>query len=181
MKEGGGMAYILQKGNDYCFLDSRSRISRTQDISMAIRFTDIKKAYDLLYTARKRLKGFKVVDLDMVSVTIEKAKVKHKTFPEGDRRAIYNRNKGRCAICGKFVPYEEFTIDHIIPLAKGGTNGLDNLQCAHEWCNYIKRDVMMEELAGKLMEIVLYQAKVRIGESVWKGVDSLKQWRHRVS
>lgn len=170
------MAYILQKGEEYCFLDSRNKIRRTQDISLALRFTDIKKAYDLLHMARKKLDGFKVVDLDMDSGITEKGMTRHRAFSEGDRRAIYNRYKGRCAICGRFVPYDEFTIDHIIPLAKGGDNGADNLQCAHVWCNFIKRDALMEELTGKLMEIVLYQAKVKIGTSAKRAVDGLKGW-----
>ena len=170
------MAYILQKGEEYCFLDSRNKIRRTQDISLALRFTDIKKAYDLLHMARKKLDGFKVVDLDMDSGITEKGMTRHRAFSEGDRRIIYNRYKGRCAICGRFVPYDEFTIDHIIPLAKGGTNAMENLQCAHSWCNLIKREASMEELTGKLMEIVLYQAKVWIGDSIWKQLERLKRW-----
>ena len=166
------MAYILQKGNEYCFLDGRNKINRTQDIDYATRFTDIKKVYDLLHMARKKLKGFKAVDLD--SETAERGAAKRRAFSEGERTAVYNRCKGRCAICGKFVPYDEATIDHISPLAKGGDNGVDNLQCAHSWCNFIKRDVLMEELTGKLMEIVLYQARVRIGDSIWRQVKDLK-------
>lgn len=170
------MAYILQKGEEYCFLDSRNKIRRTQDIGLALRFTDIKKAYDLLHMARKKLDGFRVVDLDMDSRTMEKSTGKHKAFPEGDRRAIYNRYKGRCAICGRFVPYDEFTIDHIIPLAKGGDNAMENLQCAHSWCNYVKRCDSMQELNRKLIGIVLYQMKVRIRDSIWKQLERLKRW-----
>lgn len=174
------MAYILQKGEEYCFLDNRNKIRRTQDISLALKFTDIKKAYDLLHMARKKLDGFKVVDLDMDLEVTGNGITRHRAFSEGDRRVIYNRYKGRCAICGKFVPYDEFTIDHIVPLAKGGDNGTDNLQCAHVWCNFIKRDVLMEELTRKLVEIVLYQTKVAAGVHAKRAVDSLKGWKHRM-
>lgn len=37
-----------------------------------------------------------------------------------------------CAICGQ--PGAD-TIDHIIPIAHGGTNTPTNLQPAHRWCN----------------------------------------------
>jgi len=52
-----------------------------------------------------------------------------------------------CGICGKpinpklrFPHRESATIDHIIPLAKGGADSLDNVQLAHMICNSIKSD-----------------------------------------
>ena len=160
------MAYILRKGNEYCFLDGRNKIHRTQDIGFATRFTDIKKACDLLYLARKKLKGFRVVDLDADMVMAGKDSTKRRMFSEPERMAVYNRCKGRCGICGRFVPYDEFTVEHIIPLEKGGTNAMENLQCAHSWCNLIKHNASMEELMVKLVEIVLYQVRMMIGDAV---------------
>ena len=174
------MAYILRKGNEYCFLDGRNKIHKTQDIGFATRFTDIKKAYDLLYLARKKLKGFRVVDLDADMMAAGKHATKRRMFSKPERVVIYNRCKGRCGICGKFVPFDIFTIDHIVPLANGGTNAIENLQCAHSWCNYVKREDSMQELTRKLVGIVLYQMKVRTGDSAKRIVDSLKGWRHRV-
>ena len=51
------MAYILQKGHDYCCLDGRNKVHKTQDIDFATRFMDIRKAYDFLYMASRKLKG----------------------------------------------------------------------------------------------------------------------------
>lgn len=58
--------------------------------------------------------------------------------------------KGRppCAICGGDIDYDttdhldpySFTVDHIIPLAKGGADTLDNKQPAHRKCNRDKSD-----------------------------------------
>lgn len=55
---------------------------------------------------------------------------------------LYERDHGICAICGKPVNMETDTcdneygsIDHIIPLAKGGTHTWDNVQLAHRICN----------------------------------------------
>lgn len=174
------MAYILRKGNEYCFLDGRKKIHKTQDIGFATRFTDIRKAYDLLYLARKKLKGFRVVDLDVDMVTAGKDSTKRRMFSEPERMVIYNRCKGRCGICGRFVPYDEAVIDHIVPLAKSGTNAMENLQCAHSWCNLIKREATMLELNRKLVGIVLYQMKVWTEDSAKRIAGCLKDWKHKV-
>ena len=174
------MAYILQRGQDYCCLDGRNKIHKTQDIGFATRFTDINRAYGLLCLARKKLKGFRVMDLDSVMVASGKCVTKRKKFSEPERAVIYNRSKGRCGICGKFVPYDVYTIDHIVPLAKGGTNAMDNLQCAHSWCNYAKGDSPVDELTGKLVGIVVYQTKVQIGRFIWERIKDLRVKMHYI-
>ena len=50
-------------------------------------------------------------------------------------------------------------MDHIVPLAKGGSNDLSNLQCACGVCNRIKQDILPEELMEKLVEIMLFQVQ----------------------
>ena len=82
----------------------------------------------------------------------------------GKHRAEYNRNKARilktqsiCGICGKPVdktlkyPHPMSpTIDHIIPLAKGGhPAALENLQLAHFCCNRQKSDRLTAESEEK--------------------------------
>jgi len=37
------------------------------------------------------------------------------------------------------------SIDHVIPLSKGGTNDLANLRLSHWGCNYSKRDGARDE------------------------------------
>lgn len=74
---------------------------------------------------------------------------------DGAHQGAYNRNKKRiyatqdtCAICGKPVDMElkfphplSKTVDHIIPVAKGGhPSDLANLQLAHFICNRLKSD-----------------------------------------
>lgn len=45
-----------------------------------------------------------------------------------------------CPLCGMPMHITEATIDHIIPLSKGGSNQSTNLQLVHRWCNFIKAD-----------------------------------------
>ena len=55
-----------------------------------------------------------------------------------EQRSRMSRRKRRfCAACGTA---QNLTIDHIIPLAKGGKNTLDNLQMLCESCNTEKAD-----------------------------------------
>ena len=52
----------------------------------------------------------------------------------------------RCGICGKRIKRcSDVTIDHIIPLARGGKNVLMNYQLAHEFCNIEKGNLTPDE------------------------------------
>lgn len=60
---------------------------------------------------------------------------------------VYERDNGICKICGNPVNMnvdpldnEYGSIDHIIPLSKGGTHQWKNVQLAHRICNSIKKD-----------------------------------------
>jgi len=45
-----------------------------------------------------------------------------------------------CGICGGLMFDEQKSIDHRIPLARGGNNDIFNLQMAHLACNQRKSD-----------------------------------------
>lgn len=67
---------------------------------------------------------------------------------------LFKRDKGICLICGTecdwndccrsndiFIAYGLYpSIDHIVPLAKGGNHTWDNVQLAHHYCNTLKSD-----------------------------------------
>ena len=173
------MAYILRKGTYYFYQDDKNAVRKTQDINLATRFADSKKAYEKLKKTSKKLAGFEVIDLENNIKVEEPIKVKRKSFSPTDRTTIYNKNKGRCAICGKFVPYDLFTVDHIIPLAKGGTNDLENLQCTCKTCNLIKQDILPQDLMEKLTQILLYQMKVCYNDSTWRKINQLHKKKQK--
>lgn len=54
---------------------------------------------------------------------------------------LLKRDGPKCGICGGHLdPHtEEFHVDHILPVARGGDSSLDNLQLAHPSCNSSKR------------------------------------------
>lgn len=67
-----------------------------------------------------------------------------------DPMAVFRRAKWRCQICGCSTPRETLsiqprplnrpTIDHIVPLARGGAHTRANVQCACLRCNSRKKD-----------------------------------------
>ena len=70
-----------------------------------------------------------------------------------DRAEIYNRDGWICQICGKRVdPLLRFphllsaTLDHILPLANGGTHEKKNVQLAHLICNSRKSNTQPDQL-----------------------------------
>lgn len=58
------------------------------------------------------------------------------------KREVATKTDGKCAICGKKIKpgTKEFTIDHFIPLNKGGSNNTINLIPLCEDCNIDKGD-----------------------------------------
>ena len=66
---------------------------------------------------------------------------------------LYDRDKGKCWICGGVCDFNDFyrdqnnnfivggnypSIDHIFPLSKGGLHSWDNIKLAHHYCNSVK-------------------------------------------
>lgn len=47
---------------------------------------------------------------------------------------LYVKQMGKCACCGEKL-FGQFDVDHIVPLAKGGSNFPENLQLLTPTCN----------------------------------------------
>ena len=68
--------------------------------------------------------------------------MKRSTAIRDRHRATIARSRPPCHICGEPIDYslphweqESFVVDHLIPLAAGGTDTLDNKAAAHRKCN----------------------------------------------
>lgn len=64
-----------------------------------------------------------------------KLKDPKRLFDEGQKLAIYYRDKGICQICKKKVSFEDAEFDHIISWSKGGPTTVRNGQLLCEECN----------------------------------------------
>lgn len=54
-------------------------------------------------------------------------------------KTVFERDKGRCQICGKQVSFTDASLDHIVPLSRGGKHEYKNVQLSHRLCNYRRR------------------------------------------
>ena len=75
-------------------------------------------------------------------------------------KTLYKRDKGICYICGGKCDFKDHTktnghftvgptypsIDHLIPIARGGMHAWDNVKLAHHYCNGMKSDILPSEL-----------------------------------
>ena len=76
-----------------------------------------------------------------------RAVLKGVTVEKIDRGEVYIRDNGICGICKCHVPLHEVTIDHIIPLSKGGEHSKRNIQIAHRSCNSAKGSKLQQATA----------------------------------
>ena len=88
----------------------------------------------------------------MASKTLRADKVgEHRTAFDKNKKIIL-KTQTVCGICGQPVDFSvQFphplspTIDHIIPISKGGhPSALENLQLAHRYCNRLKSNKIFD-------------------------------------
>lgn len=72
---------------------------------------------------------------------------------------LFRRDKGRCYICGLDCSWDDYiikdgvkiagyyypSIEHVVPLSKGGLHAWDNVRLAHRKCNNAKRNALLSE------------------------------------
>lgn len=74
-----------------------------------------------------------------VHVEVRFSSESRRAIPLSQRERILAKGNGLCGICGSPIrPYDEVHIDHIVPVARGGSDDDSNLQPAHGSCNRSK-------------------------------------------
>jgi len=61
------------------------------------------------------------------------------------RFEVFKRDRFTCQYCGKHPPDVLLEADHIVPVAAGGSNAIENLTTACRGCNQGKSDSLLEE------------------------------------
>jgi 5-methylcytosine-specific restriction endonuclease McrA len=67
------------------------------------------------------------------------------------RGNVYLRDHGRCQYCGRHVPRDEATYDHVTPKAQGGKTKWANIVIACYTCNQRKADRTPAQARMKLL------------------------------
>ncbi len=63
-----------------------------------------------------------------------------RAFEANTKREVYERQAGRCPLCGETFPLEAMEADHITPWSQGGRTVADNCQLLCRECNRRKGD-----------------------------------------
>lgn len=79
-------------------------------------------------------------------------------YSDPERRLeILNRDNRRCSYCTIDVSEEDFVLDHLVPIIKGGTNRKTNLVTSCTSCNQRKQDIdpvefLLQNYRAKLID-----------------------------
>jgi 5-methylcytosine-specific restriction endonuclease McrA len=80
---------------------------------------------------------------DQIKVTNHKRRARMKaaegSYTKQEWRELARKCDHRCLACGKQEPHVKLTPDHIVPLARGGTNFIGNIQPLCYSCNSRKQ------------------------------------------
>ena len=80
----------------------------------------------------KERRRFERLKNKFVTSNEEREELKRPRIPEDIRIKIWQRDEGKCARCGS---RERLEYDHIVPISKGGSNTLRNIELLCEECN----------------------------------------------
>lgn len=118
----------------------------------------------------------------LAAITLEKSKLDKSssgsyqyegiTVPDSEvreRKMIYHKAEGRCQLCGCKITYDEMSLDHIVPLAMGGEDSLENLQATCEPCNSHKKALLPEAYFDKVNRTFVFQMNKKYSHNLlWK-------------
>lgn len=198
------MAIIITNGTDYVmfkeFLNQsqNSGIRKTKDIEEAYNFTLVSDAIKVMKHSTRKTKGYYVLDTftnrvlwkhmtneELVQVKRDKTesvdikrnsngKIKRRTYSQDTRKLIYNNAGGCCELCGRKLLFEDMSLDHVIPLSRGGIDNVENLSCVCYEDNQFKNNILPEDFMERITKIFIYQMEKKYSYSLkWKIVHKL--------
>lgn len=129
--EHQGEYYALFLFRNQLLLASTSLLDATSEEEAALL---VKKQ---VYSEDGRLKRLKQ-EVEALEGAIQRSSSAKRTpIPDAVKLAVYARDDGKCTRCGSS---QDLHFDHIIPVAKGGSNSEQNIQILCEHCNLQKSD-----------------------------------------
>lgn len=99
------------------------------------------------------------------------------------RGNIYLRDQNRCQYCGRKFPSSELSLDHVIPISRGGKSTWDNVVCACLPCNVRKGNKLLSECEMRLRRAPvrprwhpLHRLQGRAYPEIWKNFLDEAYW-----
>ena len=104
------------------------------------------------------------------------------------RGNIYLRDQNRCQYCGRKFPSSELSLDHVVPISRGGKSTWENVVCACLPCNVKKGNKLLSECAIQLIRQPhrprwhpLHRLQGRNFPEVWKHFLDQAYWNVELS
>ena len=133
------MEKVVLLNNDYNFL---GEISWKKAIALIVKgkVEVVKESDKVIQNAAKTVKIFlpKVIRLIKMIQKIYKSKVRF------SKKNVIVRDKGTCQYCGAQTS-NDITIDHVIPVSRGGKTTFDNCVACCKKCNSAKNNALPSE------------------------------------
>lgn len=98
-------------------------------------------------------KKFTPEQLQILGIAPEN-KTKRIQIQKTTRQLVYEKCNGICGICHGPVLSDNYTIDHIVPISRGGKNEIENLRLACYDCNRNKGNRLDKEMATSFATIL---------------------------
>lgn len=171
---GDGMAILLTNGKYFITHNKTGAVIKVTNISKAQNFYTMERALEQITKTPGKCKSYYPVDTSVTEIEPDinvgnKKKVKRKQYSENQRKIIYQRADGRCQLCGRKIEFNNMTVDHIIPISKGGSNDMDNTEATCFPCNQFKSNIFPAEFVDRITEIFLFQMEKKHSNRLkWK-------------
>lgn len=99
------------------------------------------------------------------------------------RGNIYIRDRNRCQYCGRKFSTSELSLDHVIPISRGGRSTWENVVCACLGCNVRKGSKLVAESGMDLIRQPvrpkwhpLHRLQGRSFPEIWKNFVDVAYW-----
>ena len=128
----------------------------TLKVSYAMLEQELKLSKKEIKANLRELVRQRKISIDGNCISIAGYQTKRCTIPEQIKKQVFAKFKNRCAYCGDRLTLDTRTIDHIVPLSKGGSNYITNFFPACTHCNTLKSSLSLRDFKVQLRVEMFY-------------------------
>lgn len=168
--------FVIKNGDDfYIQVGNAKKITKTKEFEEATKFKTTEAAQMIMDIAKGKTKSYRIYDIDK-EIVYPKGRTRI-IYTKRERELVYHNADCRCQLCGRKIKYSEMTLDHIIPLAMGGEDRLENIQASCEECNKHKAALLPEDYFDKVNRTFIYQMNKRYEKNILWKISKLFIWK----